>query len=343
MQKSAFNIPLKHQRLYKTSRTRWFVRLIFRYKYILVAFALFGIASASFVIAQSIPPADFARGAIVRIPKDMTVSEAAVLLEQKGVIRSSFLYKAYMRVIRNGKGVQAGSYLFDQPQSAVRVAYRMAYGIDELQKIKVVIPEGSSSRNIAAIIKRAIPSFDAKSFLSEAQKYEGYLFPETYFFNPDVSPSEVISEMRTQFEEKVTALMGAIATSTHALENVVVLASILEEEANNTDDRRMISGVLWNRINIGMPLQVDAPFYYLLGKTSSQLTLSDLATTSPYNTYKNKGLPPAAISNPGLDAIRAALNPVPSKYLFYLADQTGVTHYATTHDEHVENKWKFLR
>jgi UPF0755 protein len=121
------------------------------------------------------------------------------------------------------------------------------------------------------------------------------------------------------------------------------MASILEEEANNTEDRRIISGILWKRIEKGMALQVDAPFYYLFGKGSSQLTLSDLATTSPYNTYVNKGLPSAPISNPGLDAIKAAINPKSTPYYFYLADRKGITHYATDHDGHVANRNNYLR
>lgn len=307
------------------------------------AFFVVTISLLLFIIAKSITPSDFVRGTIVRIKKDMTVSETAMLLQTKHVIRSQFMYKAYVKLLHDGKGVQAGSYLFDRPQSALRVAYRTAYGVDELQKVKVVIPEGSSSKNIAIIIKKAIPAFDDKKFLVDAHEYEGYLFPETYFFNPDVEPDEVISEMRDQFSEKISPLMEAIGTSTHPLANIITMASLLEEEANNTTDRRLISGVLWNRISIGMLLQVDAPFYYIFGKASSQLTISDLATTSPYNTYKNKGLPAGPISNPGLDAIRAALYPTTSKYLFYLADRKGVTHYAVTHEQHVENKFKYLQ
>lgn len=304
---------------------------------------LFSVGGFVYVIASSIPPQDFPRGSIIRIQKDMTVSDVADLLADKGVIRSRFMYKAYVSLLHSNRGVRAGSYLLDRPQSSLRLAYRTAYGVDELQKIKVAIPEGSSSKEIATLIKKSIPSFDDKLFLVEAREHEGYLFPETYFFNPDITPDEVISEMKGQFDAKVATLMDAIATSTHSLENIIIMASILEEEANNTTDRRMISGVLWNRLDIGMALQVDAPFYYLFGKGSSQLTVSDLATSSPYNTYKNKGLPPAPISNPGLDAIQAALDPTPSKYLFYLADKKGVTHFAITHDEHVANKAKYLQ
>ncbi len=101
--------------------------------------------------------------------------------------------------------------------------------------------------------------------------------------------------------------------------------------------------MLWKRIDAGMALQVDPPFVYILGKGSLQLTTKDLATTSPYNLYKNKGLPPTPINNPGLEAIRDTINPITTKYWFYLSDNSGAMHFAITHDEHVANKQKYLQ
>ncbi len=294
-----------------------------------------------FVAVICSAPSDFPRGKIIRISKDMTVTQAASVLKEKGIIRYSFVYKTFAVMMREGRGIQAGSYLFAEPQSALRIAYRLSYGVNDLQKIKVTIPEGSSSKNIANIIKKNISAFDVDSFLISAKSFEGYLFPETYYFNPDIEPGEVIDAMHEQFDKQTAILNSAISTSTHSFDDIIIMASILEEEANNTVDRRMIAGVLWNRISIGMPLQVDAPFYYLFGKGSSQLTRTDLATTSKYNTYINKGLPPGAISNPGIDAIEAALYPTQNKYLYYMADRNGVTHFAVTHDEHVANKAKY--
>lgn len=319
------------------------MRFISRHTISVGVFLVICLVVCAYVVFSSIAPTDFPRNTIIRIQKDMTVSEVASLLQDKGLIRSRSTYKAYVTILHRGKGVQAGSFLFDQPQSALRIAYRTAYGVDELHKVKVTIPEGSNSKEIGAIIERAIPAFDLPTFLSEAKKSEGYLFPETYFFNPDVTPREVISMMKEQFGEKVGTIMNEIATSTHPMEEILIMASILEEEANNPRDRALISGVLWNRIKIDMPLQVDAPFYYIFNKGSSQLTLTDLATSSKYNTYKNKGFPLGPISNPGLGAIKAALYPEKTKYLFYLADRSGVTHYAVTHDEHVANKAKYLQ
>lgn len=324
-------------------RPKELIRIVKRHKTAVRAFFVIVIILFFTLIIFSIAPSNFPRGSIVRINKDMTVSGAASMLKEKGIIKSAYLYKIYVVMLHDGKGIQAGSYLLDRPQSTLRMAYRTAYGISNLQKIKVTIFEGSNSKDIATILKKNIPLFNSSDFLIQAKKLEGYLFPETYFFNPDVQPDEVIAEMRDQFDKKIAPIKNAISTSTKSFSDIMIMASILEEEANNTYDRRIISGILWKRIQEGMLLQVDAPFYYIFGKGSSQLTRSDLATTSPYNTYIHKGLPLAPISNPGLDAIKAALYPGENNYYFYLADKKGITHYATTHDGHVANKEKYLQ
>ena len=120
------------------------------------------------------------------------------------------------------------------------------------------------------------------------------------------------------------------------------MASIVEREATSSIDRRMIAGILWKRIATNMPLQVDPPFYYILGKDSASLTLSDLAVDSPYNLYKHTGLPPTPIDNPGLDSIVDTINPTASNYLFYLSDKNGRMHYAATLDGHTANANKYI-
>ena len=119
------------------------------------------------------------------------------------------------------------------------------------------------------------------------------------------------------------------------------MASIVEKEATSTNDRRIIAGILWKRISEDYPLQVDPPFFYTLGKDSSELTLSDLASDSPYNLYTHKGLPPTPIDNPGLDAISATVSPIATNYMFYLSGQEGNMHYAKTLAEHLINKEKY--
>ena len=117
----------------------------------------------------------------------------------------------------------------------------------------------------------------------------------------------------------------------------------MEEEGRTTDVRRTIAGILWKRLDMGMPLQVDAAFLYINGKTTFQLATSDLTVASPYNTYLNKGLPPTPITNPGLDAISATVTPIKTPYLYYLTDKNGVMHYAATYDGHLANKEKYLK
>ncbi len=309
-------------------------------------FIIFGILILGFIVSviiYSIAPGNFPIGKIVSIEKDMTVSQTATELKENGIIRSALFYKIYVVLLHDGKGVQAGDYLFDQPQSVLRVAYRTAYGIQGLEKIKVMITEGASSKDISRILAKNIPDFDAKDFLELAKKEEGYLFPDTYYFNPNVPPKEIIGEMKLVFKKKMATIQTDIMLSGRQMDDIVKMASIVEKEANNDDDRRMIAGILWKRIDASMPLQVDPPFYYFLNKTSSQLTLGDLKVESPYNLYLHKGLPPTPIDNPGLDVILATIKPKESEFWFYLSDSKGNMHYAATYDGHLANKAKYLQ
>jgi UPF0755 protein len=149
--------------------------------------------------------------------------------------------------------------------------------------------------------------------------------------------------MKNNFESKMKEFLPEIARQKKFLRDIVIMASIIEKEVHNTEDRGLVSGILWKRIKEGIGLQVDASLTYLLGKTSAELTSTDLKIDSPYNTYKYKDLPRGPISNPGKEAIFAALFPVISPYLFYLSDKDGVTRYARNFEEHKENKLRYLR
>jgi UPF0755 protein len=120
------------------------------------------------------------------------------------------------------------------------------------------------------------------------------------------------------------------------------MASILEREATSSSDRRIIAGILWKRLDDRMPLQVDAALAYVLNKDGTKLTSADLATTSPFNTYKNLGLPPTPIGNPGLSAIEDAISPESTTYWYYLSDSKGNIHYSSTYDEQIVNESKYL-
>ncbi len=172
---------------------------------------------------------------------------------------------------------------------------------------------------------------------------EGMLFPDTYFFSPNTSTDEAITRLKKNYEAKLAPLREKIQKGSYSEREVVILASILEKEARGDTDRSMIAGVLMKRLSIGMPLQVDASFLFLLGKESQNVTKQDLEIDSPYNTYKYRGLPPGPINNPGLATIQAVLNPTETTYLYYLHDANGGVHFATTFAEHKKNKALYLK
>lgn len=280
-------------------------------------------------------PQEFPVDMIISIESGEGLNSITKNLSDRNVIRSEFFFKGLTILFGGSKGVQQGDYYFNREVSLLGVAYRLANGKFGLEPTPVLIPEGFTSFEIGERIKLALPDFDSKRFVSLTKSKEGYLFPDTYFFLPNVNPHTVIIEMQRNFDEKTAHL--------DVTEDIVIMASIIEREARQLETKKRISGILWNRIDIGMALQVDAVFGYIKGVTTFSPTLDDLEIDSPYNTYKYPGLPPGPISNPGLDSIIAALEPIESEYFFYLTDKEGVMHYSETFAEHVRNKRLYLR
>lgn len=288
------------------------------------------------------PPEEFPTRKLVTVESGASVTAIASSLADQQVIRSPLVFKLFVRILGRERGVMAGDYLFKQPESAWAIARALSIGAFGLEPERIRIPEGATTREMARLLSEALPRIDHDAFLVAARPQEGYLFPDTYFFLPNAKQDTVLETMRQNFDEHLAPLEAAIVASGHTREEIVIMASIIEREARNSADRRMISGVLWNRIKKGMPLQVDVTFLYTIGKNTFQLTTADLRTEHPYNTYMNKGLPPGPIGSPSLDSLKAAIEPTPNGYLFYLADNTGVTHFAKTYEEHLVNKRKYL-
>ncbi len=305
---------------------------------------LLGLAfiGAGIIALASAAPGDFPEGATLSIPKGSTVTDAANKLLDKGFIRSTTLFKAYMSLLGNDTGVIVGNYFFGESESALRIAYRLAKGLQGIPQVKVTIPEGLASPDIARAIKKEIPTFDDKGFLRLARPLEGSLYPDTYFFDKYTKPEDAIAAMRDNFDEHTKNIQIPRSLSGKTFRDILIMASLVEEEAATSEDRRIIAGILWKRMEAGMPLQVDAPFFYIFGKTSAQLTVTDLATSSPYNLYKYRGLPPAPIDNPSIGSIMDTINASTTKYWFFLAGADGKVHFAETHDQHVANKFKYL-
>ena len=198
--------------------------------------------------------------------------------------------------------------------------------IKQAETVKVTFPEGKTNEEMAQILSSRIQNFDAKRFLGITAGEQGYLFPDTYYFLKNETPDAVIKKMQDNFERKTDTLDAKIKFYSSGYEGekkwwqVVIMASILEKEAKPAD-MKIVSGILWKRLDNGMLLQADA---------------------AP-ETYKNKGLPEMPISNPGLIAITAAIDPMESPYWYYLHDKNGIIHLAKTFVEHKANIKKYLK
>lgn len=288
-------------------------------------------------------PADYPERTVFTVEEGQTVSEVAIALKEASVIKSQFLFKLLVPVFDGHHGVRSGDYFLNKRQNVVTVARRLANASFYLDPIKLFVPEGLNVFQLADTVSTVFPSINKEDFIERAKKYEGYLFPDTYLFLPNSKPQTIIKALVDNFYERVAELNEQIEVSGRSFEDVIKMASILEEEARKLETKRVIAGILWKRLDEDMPLQVDCSFQYVNGKNTFQLTTEDLQTDSPYNTYTNRGLPPTPIANPGLDSILATVTPVESDYYFYLTDKEGNMHYAVTHDQHVINKARYLK
>lgn len=287
-------------------------------------------------------PADFASPRIVTVEQGATLKSEAQALKDAHVVRFGTLFTFAAIILGGEKGLIAGDYYFAAPQNVFTIAARLTGGNYDLDPVRVTIPEGATIQEIGQILSQKLITFDAARFYALTEGKEGYLFPDTYYFLPTEKPETVINSMESNFYRRIETLRPAIESSGRSLHDLITMASLLEEEARTPTTRRLISGILWKRIELGMRLQVDAVFPYILGKNTFEVTLADLKVDSPYNTYLYAGLPLGPISNPGLVSIEAAARPTASPYLFYLSDLSGGMHYSRTYEEHLRKKRLYL-
>lgn len=328
------------QRLFSLLQYIWSCRHSIQLKRALVLF----LAGFLIVVIYLLrPPSDFPTKTILTVRENATVSEIGQYLEDEHAIHSPTLFKFLLWIFNRKNGALSGSYYFTTPTNLISLSYKISHGYFGLPEVVFTVPEGTNIFQIADLASKTFRNFDSKTFLMLAKSKEGYLFPETYHFSPTPTPQEIVAAMEETFLKRIATVQEDIKAFGKPLHEVIVMASYLEEEGRLMQTRRMIAGILWKRLSLGMPLQIDSTFAYVNGKNTYQLTTDDLQIDSPYNTYKYKGLTPTPISNPGLKAILAAVTPIQSRYLYFLSDKEGNMHYAVTHEEHVANKERYLR
>lgn len=282
------------------------------------------------------------------IPKGQAISVIGKRLADQGLIRHSLLFRAEVLRLGISSSIQAGSFQLSPDMTVTQISRALTEGTDD-QWITIV--EGWRTEEIAEMLSRQdLLEFDQDEFLSLAQGWEGYMYPDTYLVPKLITSEQLFELLKETFGKKVElGLAEELAASDHDLETVIIMASLVQREARNFEQMRHVASILWNRIELGMPLQVDATLQYVKGYDAIQDSwwgtplAADKALTSPFNTYLNVGLPPRPISNPGLEAITATLNPIESDDLFYIHDSQGQMHFAATLDEHNANVARYLR
>ncbi len=291
-------------------------------------------------------------------------------LYDEGIIKSSLAFKIYVKIFSGKTLAQAGIYSLEKKDSLVSLANKIIKGYYAIPPVKITIPEGSNNLEIAEIINKAfsndiissqlIDDFSKKNILERVKDKEGYLFPETYLFLPNIYLDQVINQLSNHFYnnlkniftderkelgiyaldlgefdiseyfddnnkevnlKKRFTIINAIGTTTVTIKDIITMASFLEGEANNEDAMKKVAGVLWNRLKLNYPLQIDA------------------ATS----TYKEKGFTKAPINNPGNMAIKAAINPINTGDIFYITGNDGNMYYAKDYKTHLDNINKYLR
>ncbi|MCQ6278197.1 endolytic transglycosylase MltG [Bacillus sp. EB600] len=304
---------------------------------------------------------------IIEIPAGTTITGIASILESKGIVKDARVFTYYVK-LKNESAFMAGSYELSPSMSVSTIINHLKAGrVNPV--VTITIPEGTQLKEIAQIIAKAInkPESDVfnqlndKTYVSTlVAKYpevltndifnskimyplEGYLFPATYpFYKSNLTVDEIVTVMLDKTNKVLAAYRDQIKQKQLTTHQLITMASLIEEEASVKADRNKISSVFYNRLQKGMPLQTDPTVLYAQGKHKERVLYQDLEVNSPYNTYKNVGLPPGPISNAGKVSIEAALYPAQTDYYYFLATADGSVIFSKTLAEHNREKAKYI-
>jgi UPF0755 protein len=274
------------------------------------------------------------------INKGTAIRQVGNDLKEQGFIKDPVIFFLYVKKEGIDTGIQAGSYRLSPSMTLQQVMDTLQHGTID---VWVTIPEGFRAEEIAEVLEDTLISYQPE-WVDKLKQNEGYLFPDTYLIPTEADIDSVISIMRNNFNTKVESI-GLDPQSN--LNEIVIIASLIEREAITDNEKFIISSVIDNRLNAGMGLDIDATLQYIKGKSNGSWwtvpTGEERQINSPYNTYRNAGLPPGPISNPGIVAIEAAMNPSKSPYFFYIHDREGNIYFAENLNEHNENVNRYLK
>ena len=286
--------------------------------------------------------------------------EIAQKLQEGGLIRNSKIFEIYAFLNNARSKFWPGNYYVSPDMSLKELIQVLTSGYRAPERVITII-EGWTTRDIARYLDRenivsqedffsALESINKEAdyeFLAarpEEADLEGYLFPDTYRIYEETDASAIIKKMLENFGQKLDASLRAkIRNKNQTIFEIITMASLVEKEAANDLERRVIADIFWRRLANDIPLQSCASVNYVLGTSKPQLSYEETRTASAYNTYLNRGLPPGPINNSGLGAIQAVVDPVKTDYWYFLAGPDGGTIFSRTIDEHNKNKQKYLK
>lgn len=330
--------------------------------------------AAGYVINEFylIHPSNDAAVVSFSIEPGQSVGEIAANLKEQGLIDNATLFRFYTKLTKTDTSFKTGVYEVQPGLSMLNLVSELttsSFGV-----IRATIIEGWTLRDIGFYFENKgimmaeeifeqtglqAVDYRPQSFIYPAEKWkagydflddmpsyvslEGYLFPDTYYFFKNATAEDVVDRMLRNFDDKLgPEWRQEIERQGKTIFEIVTMASIIEKEMYGLEDRKMVSDIFWKRIELGMPLQSDASVNYVTGKDVTRPSIEDTQVDSFYNTYKYPGLPLGPISNPGAEAIEAAIYPTPNDYYYFLNTPDGEIIYSKTHDEHVANKQKYL-
>jgi UPF0755 protein len=316
---------------------------------------------AFFYIVQLLKPVAVSAGiseAIrVEIPKGSSTNKIGKILADKGLIRNDTVFKILTRIKGYEGKYMAGTYIMSNDMDIYEIMEEMVQGKVFTETVRFTIPEGYELRQIADLLdERGIVK--RESFLKEAKegkfnfeflknvperdnRLEGYLFPDTYEVYVGESARSIIQRMLKRFEE-VAEEIGLMdwKSDTMSIDDIVILASIIERETGDKSERPLVSAVFHNRLKMGKKLESCATVQYLLQERKPRLTYEDLKIESPYNTYLVQGLPIGPIASPGVEALKAAMNPADVDYLYFVVQKDGTHSFSKSYEEFLQDKRK---
>ncbi len=268
------------------------------------------------------------------VPRGSSVREIGEVLAEHRLIIDRFSFPFIARLLHYDKDLKSGEYPVKDVHSVFQILDILSKGVAPKQ-IKLTIPEGFTVEDIAKVLYQKGVIKSSRDFISKAQKYEGFLFPDTYFFLKGESVESIIKKMKDQFYKVLPRDYEERAKEKGlTLYQAVILASIVEKEAKFDEDRPLVASVFLNRLKVGMPLQSDATINYVLKNKKLWLTDKDLKINSPYNTYTHTGLPPTPICNPGLKSLLAVVNAPRTDYYYFITTRSGKAVFEKTLEEH---------